>query len=115
MQNHTTRSGVDPTLQRVTAATHITFLIKESEVMTGRPGRIFIITGERPKMCRLVLHNSHSCGDGPDSEACSCMVSPWMANGALLHEWQSAIEARRLFTPVLDCSRTSSGHDHGQA
>lgn len=58
MHRHTPPTAASKTLMRVLGLAEIEFLVKESEVLTGQAGRIFVISGADRLTYRVHWHAS---------------------------------------------------------
>ena len=56
IQNGSQRAETDPALFAVRTTEDIEYLVKESEVLTGLPGRTFVIAGADRLIYRLLWH-----------------------------------------------------------
>ena len=76
-------------------------LVKEAEVLTGRPGRVFVITGACRDAYRIACEPHgywvERLGD-ESNPACSGHLFPEQFDG---HSLGSALREGRLFTPLL--------------
>ncbi|MDF3831959.1 hypothetical protein P3W85_03165 [Cupriavidus basilensis] len=90
-----------PALMTVQAAQDIEFLVKESEVLTGRPGRIFVVAGADRLRYRV---HWHPVGlkverlDDMGSTLSSQHLLPWEF---LEHTLIEAAAAGQLYTPPI--------------
>lgn len=100
---HTTAEGPRKAtpLQAVSAPEDIEYLVKESEVLTGRPGRIFVIAGADRLSYRIQWHATgfkverlDAQGDALDT----LHLLPWEF---VDHSIVEALGAGQLFTPLV--------------
>lgn len=87
---------------RVRDLEELAFRVKESEVLTGRPGRAFLVAGEHPQAYRVEC-DSHGCRVArldADGTALQPAFLRWEHFDT--HRLGSALRQGRLFTPLLD-------------
>ena len=90
-----------PSLLTVQAPEDIEFLVKESEVLTGKPGRTFVIAGADRLSYRVQWHPMGSKVERLDAHGqalSSQHLLPWEF---LDHSVVQALRAGQLFTPMV--------------
>jgi hypothetical protein len=120
VQNQAFMRGHGIPMLAVNEARDIEFLVKESEVLTGRAGRLFVIAGADWLTYRVLWHpmgfkverldewTSAARSSGP-STSCpgSLLTTAWSrpCTRASCSPLRSAVLADRLFTPLAGLSR----------
>ncbi|MEO8155403.1 MAG: hypothetical protein ABI605_20230 [Rhizobacter sp.] len=104
MQTNLHRLRKSTPLLAVTAPEDIEFLVKESEVLTGRPGRIFVIAGAdrlryrvRWQLMGFKVERLDAQGEAMDTQH----LLPWEF---IDHSLVEALGAGQLFTPSVSRS-----------
>jgi hypothetical protein len=101
MQTHVSIPDTDAPLLKVRAPEDIEFLVKESEVLTGKPGRTFVIAGADRLSYRVQWHPMGSKVERLDAHGqalSSQHLLPWEF---LDHSVVQALRAGQLFTPMV--------------
>jgi len=101
MQTHVSIPGNDTSLLNVLAPEDIEFLVKESEVLTGKPGRTFVIAGADRLSYRVQWHPMGSKVERLDEHGqalSSEHLLPWEFAD---HNVVEALRAGQLFTPLV--------------
>jgi len=101
MPTQVTIPGNDTPLLKVRAPEDIEFLVKESEVLTGKPGRTFVIAGADRLSYRVQWHPMGSKVerlDAHEQALSSQHLLPWEF---LDHSVVEALRAGQLFTPLV--------------
>lgn len=92
--------GLD-TMLRVTAAAELEYLVKESEVVTGKPGRNFVISGADRLVYRVQWH-PFGCNVQRLDEAGEAMSTHFVLHPHLqAHSLGEALRAGQLYTPAV--------------
>jgi hypothetical protein len=85
----------------VHAAADIEYLVKESEVVTGRPGREFVIAGADRLLYRIQWHPI-GCKVQRLGEGGNAVSTHYMLHGEFhTHVLSEALRAGQLFTPAV--------------
>ena len=101
MHTHAQSPDVDPPLVPVSAPEDIEFLVKESEVLTGVPGRTFVIAGADWLIYRVRWHSMGFKVDRLDAQGrtlSSRHLLPWEF---VDHSLVEALEVGQMFTPSI--------------
>ena len=101
MHTHAHRPAADPPLVAVSSPEDIEFLVKESEVLTGLPGRAFVIAGADWLIYRVQWHSMGFRVERLDAQGralCSQHLLPWEF---VDHSLVDALHAGQLFTPSV--------------
>lgn len=101
MQIHASIPSNDAPLLNVRAAEDIEFLVKESEVFTGQPGRTFVIAGADRLSYRVQWHPMGFKVERLDAHGqalSSQHLLPWEFPE---HSLVQALRAGQLFTPLV--------------
>lgn len=101
MQTHMPIPGSDAVLLNVRAPEDIEFLVKESEVLTGKPGRTFVIAGADRLSYRVQWHPMGSKVERLDAHGqvlSSQHLLPWEF---IDHPVVEALRTGQLFTPLV--------------
>jgi len=101
MQTQVNIPGADTPLLKVRAPEDIEFLVKEGEVLTGKPGRTFVIAGADRLSYRVQWHPMGSKVERLDAHGhalSSQHLLPWEF---LDHSVVAALRAGQLFTPMV--------------
>ncbi len=101
MQTHVSIPGNDAPLLNVRAPEDIEFLVKESEVLTGKPGRMFVIAGADRLSYRVQWHPMGAKVERLDEHGhplSSQHLLPWEFPE---HSVVQALSAGQLFTPLV--------------
>lgn len=101
MQTHVDIPCNDTPLLKVRAPEDIEFLVKESEVLTGKSGRTFVIAGADRLSYRVQWHPMGSKVERLDTHGqplSSQHLLPWEL---LDHSLVEALHAGQLFTPMV--------------
>ena len=101
MPTHVTIPDTDAPLLKVRVPEDIEFLVKESEVLTGKPGRTFVIAGADRLCYRVQWHPMGSKVERLDAHGqalSSQHLLPWEF---LDHSVVEALRAGQLFTPLV--------------
>lgn len=99
MPTHVTIPDTNAPLLKVRAPEDIEFLVRESEVLTGKPGRTFVIAGADRLSYRVQWHPMGSKVERLDAHGqalSSQHLLPWEF---LDHNVVDALRAGQLFTP----------------
>ena len=85
----------------VRAAADIEYLVKESEVVTGQPGREFVIAGADRLVYRIQWHQI-GCKVQRLDDTGNAMSTLYMLHGEFdAHALSEALRAGQLFTPAV--------------
>ena len=99
MQTQVPTSGTEAALMGVRSPEDIEFLVKESEILTGQPGRLFVIAGADRLPYRVRWHPTGVKVERLDAQGqalSSQHLLPWeFPDHSLVH----ALRAGQLFTP----------------
>lgn len=101
MQIHASIPSNDAPLLNVRAAEDIEFLVKESEVLTGQPGRTFVIAGADRLSYQVQWHPMGFKVERLDAHGqalSSQHLLPWEFPE---HSLVQALRAGQLFTPLV--------------
>ena len=101
MHTHAQSPAADPPLVAVSSAEDIEFLVKESEVLTGLPGRTFVIASADWLIYRVQWHSMGFKVDRLDAQGrtlCSQRLLPWEF---VDHSLVGALAVGQLFTPSI--------------
>ncbi|MES2051200.1 MAG: hypothetical protein V4455_04510 [Pseudomonadota bacterium] len=101
MQTHVSIPCNDTPLLNVRAPGDIEFLVKESEVLTGKPGRTFVIVGADRLNYRVQWHPMGAKVERLDAHGqalSSEHLLPWEFPE---HSVVQALRAGQLFTPLV--------------
>jgi hypothetical protein len=101
MHTHAHRPAADPPLVAVSSPGDIEFLVKESEVLTGLPGRTFVIAGADRLIYRVQWHSMGFRVERLDAQGrvlCSQHLLRWEF---IDHSLVDALHAGQLFTPSV--------------
>ena len=93
--------GAEAPLVAVSSPEDIEFLVKESEVLTGRPGRVFVIAGADRLVYRVQWQSMGFQDERLDAQGrtlCSRHQLPWEF---IDHSLVEALHAGQLFTPSV--------------
>jgi hypothetical protein len=86
---------------RVRAAADIEYLVKESEVMTGEPGRTFVISGADRLVYRIRWHPIGCIVQRLDDHG-NATSTQYVLHGEFeAHSVSEALRAGQLFTPMV--------------
>ena len=97
IENHRTRDALLP----VQAAADIEYLVKESEVVTGQPGREFVIAGADRLVYRIQWHPI-GCKVQRLDDVGNAVSTDYMLHGEFhAHVLSEALRAGQLFTPAV--------------
>ena len=96
------RAGQDfGSMLPVRAAADIEYLVKESEVVTGKPGRRFVIAGADRLVYRIQWHPI-GCKVQRLDNAGNATCTAYLLHGELYaHSLGEALRAGQLFTPKV--------------
>ncbi|MDR3368878.1 hypothetical protein [Rhodoferax sp.] len=101
MQTHVSISGKDAALLNVRAPEDIEFLVKESEVLTGKPGRMFVIAGADRLSYRVQWHPMGVQVERLDAHGRALSSEQLLLWEFLEHSVIEALRAGQLFTPLV--------------
>lgn len=93
-QNHATFSS----LQRVRGLTEIEFLVKESEVLTGNAGRVFVISGADQLAYRVRWHPAIIEVERLDADGAVLDTQHLLPGDFVTHSVVEALMAGQLYT-----------------
>ena len=93
-QNHATFSS----LQRVRGLTEIEFLVKESEVLTGNAGRVFVISGADQLAYRVRWHPANIEVERLDADGAILDTQHLLPGDFATHSVVEALMAGQLYT-----------------
>ena len=96
--------GAAPLLA-VTKPEDIEYLVKESEVLTGRPGRLFVIAGADRLSYRVQWHPTGFKVERLDLDGSVLSVQHLLAWEFVDHGLVDALGAGQLFTPGVSRTR----------
>ena len=103
MPNHSRIDCASPALLTVQAPEDIEFLIKESEIITGRPGRTFAVAGAGWQIFRLHWLQGVVKVDRLDT-ACQVLSTERVPTRSFYeHRLIRALATGQLFTPPVGC------------
>ena len=112
MDTHPQSAAADPQLVAVSSPEDIEFLVKESEVLTGLPGRTFVIAGADWLIYRVQWHSMGFKVERLDAQGrtlSSQHLPPWEF---IDHSLVEALAVGQLFTPSIrrqaDATRRNS-------
>jgi hypothetical protein len=103
--NHAARP---PALLPVRDPADLEFLVKESELLTGRPGRRFVIAGADRLIYRLTWHPLGFTVQRLDTDGRALHAEQLLQFEFLDHSLLEALHAGQLYTPALP----GAGHRH---
>lgn len=92
-------------LLAVTKPEDIEYLVKESEVLTGRPGRLFVIAGADRLIYRVQWRPTGFKVERLDPDSSVTSVRHLLAWEFADHSLVDALEAGQLFTPAVSRTR----------
>jgi hypothetical protein len=101
MHTQTRIAHVAPSLLTVQAPEDIEFLVKESEVLTGRAGRTFVIVGADWLAYRVHWHPIGLKVERLDEEGRVLSTQHLLPREFLEHSLIEALAAGQLFTPPV--------------
>lgn len=101
MHTQTRIAHVAPSLLTVQAPEDIQFLVKESEVLTGRAGRTFVIAGADWLAYRVHWHPIGLKVERLDAEGRILSTQHLLPREFLRHSLIEALAAGQLFTPPV--------------
>ncbi len=90
-------------MQPVRAAEEIEYLVKESEVVTGKPGRKFVIAGADRLVYRVQWHPGGYKVQRLDKDDKATCTLYMLRREFLAHNVGEALRAGQLFTPTVGC------------
>lgn len=103
MPNHSRIAYASPALLTVQAPEDIEFLIKESEIITGRPGRTFAVAGADWQIFRLHWLQGVLKVDWLDSAGQILNTERIPTRAFCEHRLIGALASGQLFTPPVGC------------
>ena len=101
MQTHVSIHTNDIPLLTVQAPEDIEFLVKESEVLTGQAGRIFVIDSADRLTYRVQWHPMGFKVERLDDRGQACSSRHLLPREFLDHSVVAALRAGQLFTPSV--------------
>lgn len=101
MQTHVSIPDTDAPLLNVRALEDIEFLVKESEVLTGKSGRTFVIAGADHLSYRVQWHPMGSKVERLDARGQAVSSQHLLPREFLNHSVVEALRAGQLFTPLV--------------
>jgi hypothetical protein len=101
MQTHVSNSGKDASPLNVRAPEDIEFLVKESEMLTGKPGRMFVIAGADRLSYRVQWHPMGVKVERLDAHGQALSSEHLLPREFLDHSVIKALHAGQLFTPLV--------------
>ncbi len=103
MPNHSRIAYASPALLTVQAPEDIEFLIKESEIITGRPGRTFAVAGANWQVFRLHWLQGVVKVDRLDVSGQVLSTERVPTKAFCEHRLIGALASGLLFTPPVGC------------
>ena len=101
MQTQARTANQRPSLITVKSPEEIEFLVKESEVLTGQPGRMFVIAGADRLAYRVHWHLIGLKVERLDHEGRIQSTQQLLPPAFLRHSLSEALAAGQLFTPAV--------------
>ena len=101
MHTHARSPAGDPPLVAVSSPDDIEFLVKESEVLTDRPGRTFVVAGADRLVYRVQWYSMSCKVDRLDAEGRTLYSQHLLLWEFIDHSLVEALEAAQLFTPSI--------------
>ncbi len=101
MQTHAQGPDAGPRLLAVTTPQDIEFLVKESEVLTGLPGRTFVIAGADWLTYRVQWHTMGFKVERLDEQGRTLNSQHLLPWEFVDHSLVEALQAGQLFTPSV--------------
>ncbi len=101
MQTHVAFPDKDTPLLNVWAPEDIEFLVKESEVLTGKPGRTFVIADADRLSYRVQWHPMGTKVERLDAYGQALSSQHLLPREFLDHSVVEALRAGQLFTPLV--------------